>query len=115
MRANRTRVRGEAPGGNPEGFVTFAFHDKPNRMSPKKYVTTVLKRDDLLRGEELEIDGKDAFIGELDIGESNVQLQLIAVLYRGRAAYVVKGECGAQGDPNASGSSFAAFLKACAG
>ena len=111
VRANRTRVRGEAPGGNPEGFVTFAFHDKPNRMSPKKYVTTVLKRDDLLRGEELEIDGKDAFIGELDIGESNVQLQLIAVLYRGRAAYVVKGECGAQGDPERFRQQFRGILE----
>ena len=99
VKANRTRVRAQAPGGDAEGFVTVTPHAKPKRMSPKKYVTTVLKRDDLLGGAELEIDGMDAFIGEIDVGESNVQLQLIAVLYRGRTAYVFKGECGANGDP----------------
>lgn len=99
LSANRSRVRGQAPGGGVEGFVTVAHHAHVKRTSPRKYVTKVLKRDDLLRGEDLQINGQPAFIGELDTGESNVQLQLIAVLYRGRNVFLFKGECGEQGDP----------------
>ena len=99
LSANRARVQGEAPGGRGEGFVTVAHHAHVKRTSPRRYVTKVLKRDDLLRGEDLEIDGQPAFIGELDTGESNVQLQLIAVLYRGKNVFLFKGECGEKGDP----------------
>lgn len=99
LSANRARVLGQAPGGRVEGFVTVAHHAQVKRTSPRRYVTKVLKRDDLLHGEDLEIDGQQAFIGELDTGESNVQLQLIGVLYRGKNVFLFKGECGEKGDP----------------
>lgn len=96
--ANRLQVRGVAPGGNAEGAISVAHHEYVKRTSPQQYVTKVLKRDDLLGGEERTINGNPAFVGELDTGESSVQLQLIAVLYRGKDVYLIKGECGAEGD-----------------
>lgn len=99
LSANRSRVRARAPGGNAEGWVTVANHPHVKRTTPRKYVTKVLRRDDLVSGEDLEIGGQPAFIGELDTADSNVQLQLIAVLYRGKDVYLFKGECGEKGDP----------------
>lgn len=99
LSANRSQARARAPGGNAEGWVTVANHEYVRRTSPQKYVTKVLGRDDLLGGEELEIGGHPAFIGELDTADSNVQLQLIAVLYRGQNVFLFRGECGEKGDP----------------
>ena len=110
LRANRARVQGTAPGGRVEGFLTVAHHAHVKRTSPRKYVTKVLKRDDLLGGVDLQIDGQPAFIGELDTGESNVQLQLIAVRYRGKDVYLFKGECGEKGDPAAFREKFRALV-----
>ena len=98
LSANRLQVRGQAPGGTAEGVISVAHHEYVKRTSPKKYVTHVLKRDDLLAGQELDIGDNPAFIGELDTAESNVQLQLVAVLYRGRDVFLFKGECGPNGD-----------------
>ena len=96
--APKTRVTGTAPGGKAEGVITLARHESVRRKSPEEYVTDVLQRDDVV-GEELEINDMPAYIGEIDTSESNVQLQLIAVLYRGTDVFLFKGECGPQGDP----------------
>ena len=110
LSANRSQVRGQAPGGSVEGFITVAHHAHVKRTSPRKYVTKVLKRDDLLGGEDLQINDQPAFIGELDTGESSVQLQLIAVLYRGKNVFLFKGECGEQGDPDSFRADFRAMV-----
>ncbi|MCE2426258.1 MAG: hypothetical protein J4F45_14405, partial [Pseudomonadales bacterium] len=69
------------------------------RKSPKEYVTDVLKRDDVTSGEELEINDAPAFIGDVDTSDSNVQLQLVGLLYGRNVVYLFKGECGPKGDP----------------
>ena len=97
--APKTQVIGRAPGGNAEGSITVARHEFVKRKSPEEYVTDVLARDDVTNGEELEINGAAAFIGEVDTGESDAQLQLIAVLYRRKDVFLFKGECGPEGDP----------------
>ena len=109
--ANRAEVRGQAPGGQAEGFVTVAHHAYVKRTSPKQYVTKVLKRDDVIAEQELEIGGLPAFIGELDTGESKVRLQLLAVLYRGKDVFLFKGECGESGDPERFREQFLAILQ----
>ena len=94
----RSQVRAKAPGGSGDGAVTLAYHAKPRRASPRGFVTDVLKRADLIGGEELEIGGQPAFIGELESGDSDLALQLIGVLYRGKRAYLFKGRCGPDAD-----------------
>ena len=96
--APKTQVIARAPGGKEEGSITVARHAFVKRKSPEEYVTDVLGRD-VTAGEELEINGNAAFIGEVDTGESEAQLQLIAVLYRRKDVFLFKGECGPKGDP----------------
>ena len=97
--APKTQVIARAPGGKAEGTITVARHEVVKRKSPEEYVTEVLGRDEVTNGEELEINGDPAFIGEIPVGESDLQLQLIAVLYRRQNVFLFKGECGSQGDP----------------
>ena len=99
VKAPKAQVTARAPGGEAEGTITVARHEFVKRKSPEEYVTEVLGRDDVANGEELEISGSQAFVAELPTGESDAQLQLIAVLYRRQNVFLFKGECGPQGDP----------------
>jgi len=105
-----SQVRGVAPGGAADGFVTVARHAPVKRKSPEKYVEDVLQRDDVTSGEELDINNQPAFIGEIDTSGSNVQLQLIGVLYSRDDVFLFKGECGAKGDPEKFREQFRATM-----
>ena len=108
---SRNRVRAKAPGGAGDGDVTVAYHAKPKRGSPRKFVTDVLKRADLIGGEELRIGGQPAFIGELETSETGFALQLIGVIYHGRRAYLFKGTCGPDGDADRFRQAFREILE----
>ncbi len=97
--ARQTQVSATAPGGKADASITFSVQEYVRRRTPEEYVTRVLKRDDVTSGESLEINGMDAYIGEIDTAESNVQAQLIAVMYRGRDVFLLKAEAGPKGDP----------------
>ncbi len=98
--APQSQVTGIAPGGTGEGSITVARHEMVKRKTPEKYVTDVLRRDDVQAGEEREINGAPAFVGEIDTSESDVALQLIAVLYVRKNVFLFKGECGDECDPD---------------
>ena len=99
VRYSSSQVRGTASGGADEGLISVTLHAPVKRKSPREYVTDVLKRDDVTSGEELEINGAPAFIGDVDTSDSNVQLHLVGLLYGRNSVYLFKGECGPKGDP----------------
>lgn len=110
--APQTQVLAEAPGGKAEAAITVTRHEMVKRRSPEEYVVRVLKRDDVQNGLELDVNGAPAFIGEIDTSESNAQLQLIAVLYLRQDVFLLKGECGPQGDPERFRTQFEETLEA---
>jgi predicted Zn-dependent protease len=112
VKGQQTQVTGTAPGGKAEASITFSLQEYVKRRSPAEYVTKVLRRDDVTGGEELEINDMQAYIGEIDTTDSNVQAQLIAVLYRGRDVFLFKGECGPKGDPTEFREQFRETLEA---
>lgn len=97
--APQSQVTGRAPGGKSVASITVTRHEAVKRRTPEEYVTKVLMRDDVTEGEEREINGAQAFVGEIDTSESNVALQLIGVIYLRQDVFLFKGECGPQGDP----------------
>lgn len=97
--APQAQVIGKAPGGQSADSITVTRHEFAKRKSPQEYVTEVLMRDDVTHGEERQINGNDAYVGEIDTSESNVSLQLIGVIYLRKDVFLFKGECGPQGDP----------------
>ncbi len=106
------RVNGVAPGGAGVATINVMRHQPVKRKSPQKYVTDVLKRDDVVGGEELEINGLEAYIGEVDTSGSNVQLGLIGVLYKRDDVFYFKGECGPKGDPESFRKEFRETMEA---
>ncbi len=95
------RVMGRDPAGASVGFITFERQNAPEdeKMTPKAYITDVLKRDDLLDGgEELEVDGNPAYIGSLSLEGGQAVQKSIAILFKDGGTYMFKGEAGAAGD-----------------
>ena len=107
-----SRVNGVAPGGAGIATLSVMRHQPVKRKSPAKYVSDVLKRDDVTSGAEVEINGNEAYIGEVDTSGSNVQLGLIGVLYTRADVFFFKGECGPKGDPEAFRKEFRATMDA---
>ena len=107
-----SRVNGVAPGGPGVGAINVMRHQPVKRKSPAKYVTDVLKRDDVTSGTEVEINGNEAYVGEVDTSASNVQLGLIGVLYSRADVFFFKGECGPKGDPETFRKEFRATMDA---
>lgn len=99
--APQAQVVGTAPGGAAVGSIVVARHEPVGRKSPAEYVADVLHRNDVIGGEERDLNGAPAFVGEIDAAESNVQLQLIAVVHLRRSMFLFRGECGPAGDPQA--------------
>ena len=93
------QVTASAPGGSAEGSIVAARHEPVPRKSPAEYVTDVLQRDDVKGGEEREVNGIPTFVGEIDTTDSNIQLQLIAVMQLRGNIFLFRGECGEEGDP----------------
>ena len=105
-------VTGTAPGGAAVGSIVVSRHDPVRRKTPAEYVTDVLKRYDVVGGEERDINGAPAFVGEIDVAESNLQLQLIGAIQLRGNIFLFRGECGPQGDPAALRAQFEETLAA---
>ena len=109
---SRTEVSGTAPGGNAEAFITLGHHAADTRSTPLEFLTETLKRDDIKSGESVEINGFEAYIGEVDNEGTDAKLKLIGLLYRERSAYLFSGEAGPNGDPEAFREDFVATMHA---
>ncbi len=92
-------IIGKAPGAN-DSFVTVRRLNPPkSEQTPAQYVTETLMREDVVDGEELEINGFSAFIGTVEIADGSSQMRKIAVIYKDSGVYLFKGELGPVGDP----------------
>ncbi len=109
---SKSDVSGTAPGGNGEAFITIGHHNADSRLSPLEFLTESLKRDDIESGESVEINGFQAYIGEVQREGTDAKLKLIGLLYRDRGAYLFSGEAGPIGDPDAFREDFVATMHA---
>ena len=106
-----SQVFGKAPGGKKEAQISFARHEPVKRKSPEQYVVDVLKRDDVVSGSELELNGLKSYIGELEVESSETQVALIGVIYRGKHVFLFRGETGPNTDADAFRTLFLETLK----
>jgi len=106
-----SQVVGKAPGGKGEAQITVARHEPVKRTSPKEYVVDVLKRDDVVSGSEIDLNGLKNYVGELEVEGSETRLALIGIVYRGKHVFLFRGEAGPNTDVDAFRSVFAETLK----
>jgi predicted Zn-dependent protease len=79
--------------------ITLQKQASPTKtQTPKEYVTDTLQRD-VVAGEELKIGDYDAYIGKLDLADTNLKASMVAVVYKDGGVYLFKGEAGQSGDP----------------
>lgn len=109
---SRTEISGTAPGGTAEAVITLGLHAADDRLTPLEYLTERLERDDIKSGESVEINGSQAYIGEVNNEGTDAKLKLIGLLYWGRSAYLFSGEAGPNGDPDAFREDFVATMHA---
>jgi predicted Zn-dependent protease len=92
-------VIGRAPQGAAAASISVQRMDAPtDGQTPAEFVTKTLKRDDVINGQSLEINGYPAFIGEIKILSGNAQARRIAVIYKDSSVYLFRGEVGPVGD-----------------
>ena len=108
----KTEVRATAPGGAKEAIITLGRHNPDSRLSPHEFLTETLEREDITSGESLEINGLQAYIGEVENEGTDAKLKLIGLLYHDRSAYLFSGEAGPNGDPEAFREDFVATMHA---
>ncbi len=109
---SKTEVRATAPGGAKEAIITLGRHNPDSRLSPLEFLTETLERDDIKSGESVEINGLQAYIGEVENEGTDAKLKLIGLLYHDRSAYLFSGEAGPNGDPEAFRKDFVATMHA---
>ena len=112
VRKAKSDVSGTAPGGNAEAFITMGRHDIDSRLSPLEFLTESLKREDIKSGESVEINGFQAYIGEVQNEGTDARLKLIGLLYRDHSSFLFSGEAGPNGDPDAFREDFVATMHA---
>ncbi|MGH7887450.1 MAG: M48 family metalloprotease, partial [Candidatus Binatia bacterium] len=109
--SSATKVTGSSPAGATVGVITFQKQASPTKkQTPKEYVTDTLQRD-VVSGEDLKVGDYEAFIGNLDLADSNLKASMVAVIYKDGAVYLFKGEAGETADPTKLEADFRATVQ----
>ena len=131
VKHNQDQVRGEATGGTKVAWATITRHAKDDSFKPKRFVRDTLKRTDLKEEETVQVNGRDAYLVELDMGEkkkskdeeedgseeenygeeeSFEKYGLLGVVELGQYIYTVRGEIGERGSADTFKKDFLTIL-----
>jgi predicted Zn-dependent protease len=92
-------VLGRPPQGATHSSIAVQRLNAPSDdQTPAEFVEKTLKRDDVVNGESLEINGYPAFVGDIEVAGGSAQARRIAVIYKDSSVYLFKGEVGAVGN-----------------
>ena len=98
VRYTTQQVVGEAMGGTPVGWINVTKHTPTELLEPSEFVTETLQRTDVISESQLKVQGQDIYLANLSVQGSQNKLALLALLYRGRDVFVIRGEAGPQGN-----------------
>lgn len=105
-------ISATAPGGRETAYIEIGRHPWQKRQSPEKFLTQRLRRDDIVSGEAVEINGMEGYVGETSTEGSDAKLKMIGVLYRGKDVFLFTGAAGPKGDPETFRQDFLATMHA---
>lgn len=105
-------ISATAPGGREAAYIEVGRHPWQKRQSPEKFLTQRLRRDDIVSGEAVEINGMEGYVGETSTEGSDAKLKMIGVLYRGKDVFLFTGAAGPKGDPETFRQDFLATMHA---
>ncbi|MYE58594.1 MAG: M48 family metalloprotease, partial [Alphaproteobacteria bacterium] len=108
----KAAISATAPGGREAAHIEIGRHPWQKRQSPEKFLTERLRRDDIVSGEAVEINGMEGYVGETSTEGSDAKLKMIGVLYRAKDVFLFTGAAGPKGDPKAFRADFLATMHA---
>lgn len=92
-------VLGRPPQGATHSSIAVQRLNAPgDEQTPAEFVEKTLKREDVINGESVEINGYPAFIGDIEVAGGSAQARRIAVVYKDASVYLFKGEVGPVGN-----------------
>lgn len=92
-------VLGRPPQGATHASIAVQRLNAPSeRQTPEEFIEKTLKRDDVKSGESREINGYEAFVGDIEVAGGGAQARKIAVVYKDSSVYLFRGEVGALGN-----------------
>jgi predicted Zn-dependent protease len=96
--SSASKVTAASPAGATVGVITFQKQATPNKkQTPQEYITDTLQRD-VVSGESLKVGDYEAYIGNLDLANTNLKSSMIAVVYKDGMVYLFKGEAAENAD-----------------
>jgi predicted Zn-dependent protease len=85
-------------GGKDSSIAVQRLAGPKGSQTPLDYLTDTLKRDDLVDGEEVEINGFSGYMASVKVLDKSAQARKIALIFKDGNAYLFKGEIGPVGD-----------------
>lgn len=87
-----TEVIGEPFENNPKmKIILQRMSLDSENQTPQDFLTETLKRDDILRGQAIEINDYDCFSAELDPGDSSIVRRVMAAIVKDGKVYLFEG------------------------
>jgi len=92
-------VRGTPIVGTTDSYIAAQRLAGPKGgQTPLEYLTDTLKRDDLIDGQEVTINGFTGYVAGVKVLDGSAQARKIALIFKDSGAYLFKGEIGKVGD-----------------
>ena len=107
---NTEQVTAEHIDGKDVGSIRVTRHVSGEPVLLKKFVRDTLKRTDITKEEEVNIDGRDVYLTELSLEGTENRLSLLGVFYHGRDIFTVRGDAGKYGNTNDFRKEFEAVI-----
>ncbi|MFV2090278.1 MAG: M48 family metalloprotease [Pseudomonadales bacterium] len=94
-------IRGRAPFGEDMSITVQRQNPPTEEQTPGEYVTKTLKRDDVVDGKDIEVNGYAGYSADINVADGSVQAKKIAVVYKDGGVYLFNGSLGSTGRPEA--------------
>jgi predicted Zn-dependent protease len=91
-------VLGRPPQGASHASIAVQrLNASREKQTPEEFVTDTLKRDDVVNGQSVEINGYPAFVGDIEVAGGSPQARRIGVIFKDGSVYLFRGEVGPTG------------------
>jgi predicted Zn-dependent protease len=111
VRNTVTEVVGRAPLGTDIVVSVMRQNVPSEQQTPAEYVTETLKRDDIVNGRDIEVNGYAGYTADVEVAGGAAEAKKIAIIYKDGGVYLFNGELGpAGGSQEAFEEAWAAVL-----
>lgn len=102
VRNTATEVIGTAPLGTDIRIGVQRQNPPKEEQTPAEFITKTLKRDDVINGQDIEVNGYAGYTGDIEVAGGTATAKKIAIVYKDGGVYLFNGELGSGGGDQAA-------------